>query len=912
MGASYDRATQVAGLESGIAAISSSSAHSCALTTTGGVKCWGANFLGQLGRGTFAASAGGAADVVDLASGVIDVATNEGTSCAVTSGNGVKCWGYSTSGFASSAVPVDKSGISGALKIAGGGTRFCALITGNVLKCWHVNDEGYGIAPQQVAGLPADVIKVVMSGAHTCVLTAANQAHCWGFNDLGQVGDGTRNASSSPVDITTNSGALSDISVGSTHTCAVTVGGAALCWGDNAHGQLGNDVNHNRFTPVDVQGLNAGVGKLGAGTISCALTQAGGVKCWGGNYIGNGTASSYRTPTDVTGLSSGNTLVATRGYTSCALTAAGAVKCWGTSSYNQFGTGQYTAETPVDVTGFGIGVTSIAIGDGFLCAVVSGGGAKCAGNNYDGQLGNNSSGNQGPVGDVHGLTAGYQSVVAGARHACALSVGGAVKCWGKNDAGQLGDGTKTSRTAPVDVVSLNSGVTAISAQGNRTCALRNDGMVKCWGQNVLGDGTATSREVPTDVAGLGDAATQVSVGNDHICALLTGGQAKCWGSNQFRQLGTGSDLPRRAYSPVDVPGLSNAISIESGNRHSCAIVAGGGVKCWGFNSLGQVGDGTDASALLPVAVLKSAALPVPARTDFNLDGRSDILWHNASTGMVYEMQMNGLAVSAAAVIDQRSDLNWSVAATAPLRNTAFSYYWHNQATGEVYGVVMDGTVKLSERSVYVEPNTSWKIVGSGDFDGNGYTSLLWRNVSTGDLFVLKLEGTFASGGAVIYSEPNMNWQTQQVADFNGDGFADVLWRNTATGDVFMMLMNGTTVAGGGVIYSEPNAAWQIQAAADFNGDGRADILWRNTATGDVYMMLMNGTTITGGSVFYGEPNADWKIVATGDNNGDGRADILWRNTATGQVFMMLMDGFTISGGGFVYTEPDQNWKIVGP
>jgi hypothetical protein len=309
----------------------------------------------------------------------------------------------------------------------------------------------------------------------------------------------------------------------------------------------------------------------------------------------------------------------------------------------------------------------------------------------------------------------------------------------------------------------------------------------------------------------------------------------------------------------------------------------------------------------------SVAPVVSARADFNADGRSDMLWHNSATGMLYQVQMNGFTVGTAAVIDQETDLNWKVVAVADLNGDGRAdVVWQHGTTGQVYGVLMDGTTVLSEGSIYVEPNTQWKVVGAGDFNADGRADLLWKNDATGDVFLLLLNGLAVTSGGVIYSEPNTSWQIQKVADFNGDGRADVLWRNVATGDVFVLLMNGTAVIGGGVIYSEPNTAWQIQAAADFNGDGRADVLWRNTATGDVFMMLMNGTTITGGSVFYGEPNADWKIVATGDYNGDGRADILWRNTATGQVFMMLMNGFAISGGDFVYAEPDQNWKVLGP
>jgi uncharacterized delta-60 repeat protein len=318
------------------------------------------------------------------------------------------------------------------------------------------------------------------------------------------------------------------------------------------------------------------------------------------------------------------------------------------------------------------------------------------------------------------------------------------------------------------------------------------------------------------------------------------------------------------------------------------------------------GDTTVSASFMPAG-------PRAVRSDLNGDGRSDVLWHNVATGMLFGMPANGLALGAGALLDHEPNPDWKVAALGDLnRDGHIDIVWRNAMSGDVYVLLIHGLQVVGEGLAYSEPNTQWRIVGTGDFDGDGRDELVWHHAADGRLYLLNLNGVNTETGSVIYIEPNLNWKVEHVADFNGDGKADVLWRNTVTGDVFVLLMNGTTVTGGGVIYSEPNTAWQIQAAADFNGDGRADILWRNTTTGDVFMMLMNGTTITGGSVFYGEPNADWKIVATGEYNGDGRADILWRNTATGQVFMMLMDGFTISGGGFVYTEPNQNWKILGP
>lgn len=291
----------------------------------------------------------------------------------------------------------------------------------------------------------------------------------------------------------------------------------------------------------------------------------------------------------------------------CGVISSGAVYCWGRNGYGQLGNGSTSGDTysPVQVVGI-TNATKVGVGNSYSCALLSTGVIKCWGNQGNGALGDGSGVNSNVPVTVSGISTASGIGIGNGVNCAALS-GGNLMCWGYNWTGQVGNGTTGATVAtPVQVSGISTGTQAIGGQ-NSSCGLVSSGAVYCWGTGAngsLGNGTTyagnNGESSPVAVSGI-STATQIAKGDDFGCALLSSGSIKCWGYNSSGQLGDGSTTSRN--TPVTVSGISNATAISARTANACALISGGTIKCWGWYGQGMLGSGTNTDSNIPVQIV---------------------------------------------------------------------------------------------------------------------------------------------------------------------------------------------------------------------------------------------------------------------------------------------------------------------
>jgi len=351
-------------------------------------------------------------------------------------------------------------------------------------------------------GRCVELVQIAVGAGHACAVAGDGRVRCWGNNANGQLGDGTTDNALRPVLVSGLTRVL-DIALGSDHSCARLVDRTVRCWGANYLGQLGDGTKTDRNTPVEVVGLTGVTRIFLGGNHTCAHV-GDALKCWGANMdgqLGDGTTKDRWTPVDVVGLPKIVGGSAGLSHT-CAVTDDGTLQCWGWNNSGQLGVDPSTPSRakPARVEGV-TKVKEVGAGLGNTCVRLEDGTVACWGLDTDGELGDGTRvlfrSAPGPVSDIHTAT----QLSAGWIHACVRLADGTATCWGDDYNHTIGHVGGGDRLRPRKVSNIDA-VDAIAAGRYSTCALRKPTRVDCWGLNdagEIGDGTTTSRLEPTPV-----------------------------------------------------------------------------------------------------------------------------------------------------------------------------------------------------------------------------------------------------------------------------------------------------------------------------------------------------------------------------------------------------------------------------
>ena len=605
-------------------AISSGFSHSCGIErTSGDTYCWGDDASGQLGGN------GGVSSVKPIplspapASPFVSVVSGRDHSCGLTGKGEAYCWGANSNGQLGDGTTMDREKVD----VVGDSHVFTALFAGGNHTCgidglaqaWCWGSDTFGelgdggttdqSLPVAVSKLATALRSMALGDTHTCGVDLLDLAWCWGSNGSGELGDGGTSSSATPVAVA-DAHAWSTLAAGSQFTCGIDLVFVAWCWGAGDQGQIGDGALVGQLTPTATLGSTASAIMAG-GAYACAISDVNDqMQCWGGDTeseLGDGFLLVQFLPRGVLGDLQWSTIVAGLIHT-CALDGSGTAFCWGDNSLSQLGNGSPPdgSAIPVPVAGGDLydQISTNGSGGHHTCALLAGLGdreARCWGSNGAGQIGDGSTSDASKPTSPSGLT--FNSISAGDQHSCALQRDGTAYCWGDNSNGQLGDGTKSSELKPSQI--LGFAFAAIVAGNQFSCGIEQATLeVYCWGINTfgqLGDGTTVDHAKPVPVKG-GLQFSAVALGASHACALeAKTGAAYCWGYNGQGELGDGTTADELV--PVAVTGgVTTFSAISAGTQQTCAITSKNVPYCWGFGGAGAIGDGTGFDFLEPTLV----------------------------------------------------------------------------------------------------------------------------------------------------------------------------------------------------------------------------------------------------------------------------------------------------------------------
>jgi len=602
--------------------------HTCAIAQDRSVWCWGANRRGQVGDGTLTDR-----DRPTRVRGVTDaalVAAGYRRTFALTTKGDLWGWGTVKTGEVTRAEVLPyarprRVDIGEPVLDYRIGSASCARTRPGNLWCWQgqwgSRRRASLAVPRRLAGLPK-IVDFDSGVNHFCAVDSGGLVWCWGANGQGQLGNGSRQRTARPVRVP-GLPLAAGVVCGSKTTCALTRRGAVWCWGlmgrpkpgpPAAGGRPGADLGDPGaragptpspiLRPRPLAGVKDVISLVLGTPTTWARTRDGRVVQWK-------TAGAHTAPrrqVKGTGHAAGLRFGSEH---RCVLDTGGRVRCWGDNAKGQLGDSTLRRRTtPALVPGIPK-VTQLSVGSYHACGLTRRGRIWCWGDDTAGQLGQGAPTRwRTPSGAVPTLEDARHGA-AGQWHACAIRRNGDVWCWGRHFLVSPDGSARRDRLTPRRVSGVR-GAVALASFGSATCALKRDRTVWCWGDStnhILGRPRGQHQgPEPRPVHGL-QGATRVSVGYDHACALERDRTVRCWGG-RFHQPpvggipvgGPSDDHRKRADPPITREVFREAITMDTGWNHTCAIRRDGTVWCWGHNRWGNLGDGSRKAHGRPVRV----------------------------------------------------------------------------------------------------------------------------------------------------------------------------------------------------------------------------------------------------------------------------------------------------------------------
>ena len=587
---------------SNIVQVSAGKFHTCAVNKNNAVFCWGSNSNGKLGSGASSGESK-AHQISTIYITATQVSAGDDHTCALRANSKVACWGAGflgqlgrgSSNTSSTSFPTDVSNLDNVVQISAKDNHTCAVNTDSKVLCWGNNKYGQTGKPvsQSTVWTPqvveagggdlTDITEVNAGWNHTCARRDDGISTCWGLGTDGQLGAHNYANSVSPINVSLTNGTPKKfnvkrrVSAGYKHTCAVKSSdqGKVYCWGDASDGRLGiNSSSGDKKRGLLVKGVgNSGnlknIAQVTAGEQhTCALDKDNKVFCWGKGADGRlGQGSSYSNSLVPVEIPSdrfhGTPLQISAGAThTCVVTdTEGLVNCWGDSAKKQIGSNLSYSHFPIEVGGSGFtNNIQVSGGDAHSCSVKTDGSVWCWGGKNWGKLGNGQNENtttKDPVRvkgvDGNGFLTGMIQVSAGDEHTCALHHSGTAYCWGSQEDGRLTQSGSGARNTPYLVRKSSSetqyGLVQVVAAWGHSCARTSSNKVICWGEGAdgrLGNGQTDSEQYPDLVNANSTTGTFTDVfelaqsKDNHVCFVRGSSRSVyCWGRGANGRLGNG-------------------------------------------------------------------------------------------------------------------------------------------------------------------------------------------------------------------------------------------------------------------------------------------------------------------------------------------------------------------------------------